>query len=768
MPEIGQTVSHFRLVEKIGSGGMGVVYKAEDTILGRQVAIKILPEVFADDPERLRRFGQEARSASALNHPNIITIFEIGKHGATPYIVMEFVDGKTLRKILADGPLPTKKLLQFATQIAEGLAKSHSAGIVHRDLKPENLMVTSEGYVKILDFGLSKLVPQRSGFDFEMATVTMTDTRQGVLLGTIPYMSPEQASGKPVNYRSDQFALGSILYEMATGKLLFKRETAPKTLTAIIEEKPTPMIRAEADLPEHFQTILERSLAKDPEERYDSTRDLARDLKEIRDLFMVSQQSERVERKPRRSKNRRKRRSRIKSLVVLPLANLSADPEQEYFADGMTEALITNLAKIGALKVISRTSAMSYKGTEKLLPEIARELAVDGVVEGSVLRAGERVRITAQLIRAETDEHLWAESYERDLRDILSLQSEVSQAIAREIKIKLSPGERERMASTRPVNPEAHEAYLKGRYYYHMITKEGMKKAVVYLHQALDGDPGSALAHAALAELYVALGFSGYNTPREVMPKAKAAALKAIEVDETISEGHRSLGWIKFFFEWDWPAAETEFKRAIELNPNDAIARSHYSGFLVAMGRFEEGIAQGTHSHELDPLSLPLGATFASSLVAMGRYDEAIEQCRKILEMDPNIFWANFHRWSAFRKKEMYEEAVAECRKFFSLWGNTEVSEALQSTYAKSGYKDAMQEGADILVAQAKAVYVIPTLIAIMYAHAEEKDQACEWLEKAYEEHDPFLVEVKTVPAFNDYRPDPRFQQLLRRMNFPE
>jgi adenylate cyclase len=521
-------------------------------------------------------------------------------------------------------------------------------------------------------------------------------------------------------------------------------------------------------LPEHFQTIVERSLAKDPEERYDSTRDPARDLKEIRDRYIVSQQSEPVERKPRRSKDRRKRRSRIKSLVVLPIANLNADPEQEYFADGMTEALITSLAKIGALKVISRTSAMCYKGTEKPLPEISRELAVDGVVEGSVLRAGERVRITAQLIRAATDEHLWAESYERDLRDILSLQSEVAQAIAREIKIKLSPGERERMASNRPVSPEVHEAYLKGRYYFHKITKEGMKKAIDYLHQALDGDPSSAPAYAALAESYVVLGFSGFNPPREVMPKAKTAALKAIELDETIAEGHRSLGWTKFFFEWDWLAAETEFKRAIQLNPNDASARSYYSGFLVAMGRFEEGIAQGTRSRELDPFSRPINASFAASLVAMSRYDEAIAQCWKILEMDPDFFWANFHLWRVFRRKEMYDAALAECRKLFSLWGNTEVTEALQSTYAKLGYKGAMREGADKLVAQAKAVYVMPTLIAVMYAHAEEKDQACEWLEKAYEERDPLLVEVKTVPAFNDFRSDPRFQDLLRRMNFPE
>jgi adenylate cyclase len=372
------------------------------------------------------------------------------------------------------------------------------------------------------------------------------------------------------------------------------------------------------------------------------------------------------------------------------------------------------------------------------------------------------------LIRAATDEHLWAESYERDLRDILSLQSEVAQAIAREIKIKLSPGEQERIASTRPVNPEAHEAYLKGRYYLYKITKDGVKKAIDYLHQALEGDPNSAPTYAALAESYVVLGFSGFTPPREVIPRAKAAALKAIEMEETIAEGHRSLGWTKFFFEWDWPAAETELKRAIELNPNDAISHSYYSGFLVAMGRFEEGIAQRTLSRELDPLSLPFDAGYAACLNAMGLYDEAIELSRKILEMDPNFFWANFHLWTAFRRKEMYDEALAECRQLFSLWGNTEVAEALQNAYAKSGYKGAMREGADKLVAQARAVYVWPALIAVMYAHAKEKDQACQWLEKAYQERDPLLAEIKTIPAFNDFRSDPRFQDLLRRMNFPE
>ena len=493
------------------SSVQGEVYRAKDHKLGRDVAIKVLREELASDPERLRRFEQEARSASALNHPNIITIHDIGKQEATHYIAMEYVEGKTLREMLSEGPLPTKKLLQLATQIAEGLAKAHSAGIIHRDLKPENLMVTSDGYVKILDFGLAKLLPEAVDFGSEEITISKELTRAGVILGTVGYMSPEQASGRPLDHRSDQFSFGSILYEMATGKIAFKRETAAQMLAAIIEGEPEPVAKVNPKVPPHLRVIVERCLEKHPEERYESTRDLARELEGLREIPFALPAI-----LTRRAVlagvlalvvlgiallvglNGGGLRDRllggvspIDSLAVLPLANQSGDPEQEYFVDGITEALITDLAKISALKVISRNSAMRYKDTDKSIPEIAEELGVDAVIEGSVLREGDRVRVTAQLIEASTDQYLWADNFEQELRDIMTLYSDVARAIAQEIEIAVTPEEERRLASVRPVNPEAHDAYLKGSYHWKKLTREDLDTAQRYFELALEKDPSS-------------------------------------------------------------------------------------------------------------------------------------------------------------------------------------------------------------------------------------------------------------------------------------
>ncbi len=772
----GTRLGSYEITSLLGSGGMGEVYRAKDLKLGRDVAIKVLREELATDPERLRRFEQEARSASALNHPNIITIYDIhlrqghigqvGKEADVDYIVMEFVEGKTLREILAEGPLTTKKLLQLATQIAEGLAKAHSAGIVHRDLKPENLMVTADGFVKILDFGLAKLVPEHYGFDSERVTLTKTGTREGVLLGTVQYMSPEQAACKTVNYHSDQFALGSILYEMATGKLPFKRETIPQTLAAIIEDEPAPIVRAEANLPEHFRAIVERSLAKDPGERYDSTRDLARDLEGIRDRLLASRQREPVEKKPKPSKDQRQRRSRIRSLVVLPLANLSADPEQEYFADGMTEALITDLAKISALKVISRTSAMRYKGLEKPLPEIARELAVDGVVEGSVLRAGQRVRITAQLIRAATDEHLWAESYERDLRDILSLQSEVAQAVAREIKIKLSPRERNRIASTCPVNPEAHEAYLMGRYHFGKYSPDAFEKAVRFYHVALEKDPNYGLAYAALANAYGGHGYWGFISPREINPKALAAAQKAAAMG--VGEAHGASGAGRAWNSWEWSAAEKELRRAVELYPSDTDARLSYAILLGSMRRLREGMKEAKGALELDPLNLAAHSIVGWHFYASHQYELAIERYKKGLEVDPNFFILHWYLWRAFRQVGRFEEAMAECRTMLSLRGNNEAIGPMERGYAQSGYQGAMLGAARKLAEQYPHAYFPPSDIAILFNHADELDEALHWLEKGTEERDPRLHTIGVDPDWDNMRADLRFLNVLRRMDLPE
>ena len=781
----GSKLGTYQIVEPIGSGGMGDVYRARDTKLGRDVAIKVLRHELGSDSERLRRFEQEARSASALNHPNIITIHDVDTRGATPHIVMEYVEGKTLREILAGDPLPLKKLVRLAAQIADGLAKAHSAAIIHRDLKPENVMVTSDGLVKILDFGLAKLMPRDPSFASDLRTMTKLDTASGMVVGTVGYMSPEQAKGRAVDHRSDQFALGLILYELLTGKRLFHRETAAQTLTAIMEEEPGPVARVNPKVPDHLSAIVDRVLAKDPEERYDSTRDLARDLHSV----LSSDTAGVSEARPVRRRSRirtlallgaavaivavvaslelreRPMATGIESVAVLPLDNLSGDPEQDYFADGMTEALIAQLAQIESLKVISRTSAMRYKQTDKNLPEIARELDVEGVIEGSVLRAADRVRITAQLIHGATDRHLWAGSYERDSSDVLVLQSEVARAIAQEIQVKLSPEEESRLASDRVVDPDAHEAYLKGRHFLYQTSAEALEKAETHFTNALERDPNFALAHTGLADIYVVRAFSGFMPPKDAIPRAKMHALSALERDPLLSEAHNSLGWVGFY-DWDWANAESELKQAIELNPNNVQAHNLYSRVLAILGRREEAIQEGRRAIALDPLSLPMQTGFAAILIGLDRTDDAIELCRNVQEMDPNFFWAHFHLWRAFARKSMQEEAFGEYKMAFFAH-DREVTEALDQAFRLSGYEGAMSTAADALEAQERSGYATPFYMAVTYAHAGDLNETLAWLERAFEERDPLLAYLTIMPELDELRGDPRYEDLRRRMNFP-
>jgi len=789
----GTRLGSYEIVSLLGAGGMGEVYKAKDLKLGRDVAIKVLREDLAAAPERLRRFEQEARAASSLNHPNIVTIHDIDEHEGIRYIAMEYVEGKTLREILGGEPLPTKKLLKLSTQIADGLAKAHSAGIVHRDLKPENLMVTDDGLVKILDFGLAKLMPRSTDMGSDVATVTKA-TREGAILGTTAYMSPEQAAGRPVDYHSDQFSFGSILYEMATGRTAFSRETVTETLAAVMRDEPEPASVHNPQVPAQLTHVIGRCLEKEPKQRYDSTRDLARELEGVEGVSTGSHAA-----LPTSSRlpvggivgvglvailaaiiaalftgdvqewiAGDSSSPNIESIAVLPLENLSGDPEQEYFADGMTEALITDLSKIGALKVISRTSAMRYKGSDKPLPDIARELGVDAVVEGSVLRVEDRVRITAQLIEAATDQHLWAESYERDLRDVLALQSEVARTIAKEIQITLTPQEEARLASARPVDPEAYETYLLGRSYWNKHGEEDQKKAVEYFERAIDQDPDYATAYSGLADAYTMLGFWGIIPPAEAIPKARAAVQRALELDDTLAEAHTPLGLIKFHFDWEWSAAEAEFRRALELNPSYALAHDWYAVYLAAVGRLDEALAEMERAKELDPLSVRINSALAFQFRLSRQYDRSIEQAQKTLEMDPGHWLAQEALATAYRAKGLDEQVVHEAyRKQYVLAGDSERVEAMDRGYAESGPQGAVCEAAEMLVARSKLRYVSSRDIALSYVFCGKKDEAFYWLERAYGERDPSLP-LLGDPAWDPIRSDPRFQDLLRRMNFPE
>ena len=621
----GTRLGHYEIVSLLGSGGMGEVYRAKDEHLSRDVAIKVLPSgTLADDHSR-ERFRKEALALSRLNHPNIATVHDFDAQEGVDFIAMELVEGVSLTERVKAGPLAEKEISDLGSQIADALDEAHERGVVHRDLKPGNIAVTPKGRVKVLDFGLAKMLRPVSD---EATTEALT--QEHAVAGTLPYMSPEELRGEKADHRSDLFSFGVVLYEMATGRRPFEHTLSTALADAIIHKPPEPPSTHNQKVSPGLESIITKALDKEPDRRYQSAREMRVDLERLNASVSGVVPKQKPFRAVRwlwaaacvvavatgvllldvgglRDRLVGESAPRIDSIAVLPLENLSGDPEQEYFADGMTDALIADLAKIGALKVISRTSVMQYKGARKPLPEIAHELSVDGVVEGSVLREGDRVRITVQLIEAATDQHLWTERYERELTSILALQGEVARAIASKIEVTVSPEEEVRLASARPVAPEVHEAYLKGRYYWNKRTEDGMKRGLEYFQQAINDDPEYAPPYVGLADSFNMIAFYSNAPPMEVYPKAKAAALKALEIDDTIAEAHASLAAAQAG-EWDWLAAEREFQRAIELNPSYALGHQWYAGlYLNAVGRLDEATAEFKRA-QLDPLSLIIGA----------------------------------------------------------------------------------------------------------------------------------------------------------------
>ncbi|MFQ5816610.1 MAG: protein kinase [Terriglobia bacterium] len=790
---IGKTLGHYRVLEKIGAGGMGEVYRAHDERLDRDVALKVLPAGALADAAARKRFRKEALALSKLNHPNIETVYDFDTQEGVDFLVMEHIGGESLAEKVAQGALGEKEVGRLGMQLAEGMAAAHAAGVVHRDLKPGNLRVTPDGRLKILDFGLAKLL-RPVAEPGAAPTESLTETRG--ITGTLPYMAPEQLRGEEVDARADLWAAGAVLYEMATSQRPFKGKTGYELSSAILNQAPQPPSELNRHVSPELERIILKCLEKDPEHRYQSARELLADFRRLTAPAVEV---------PRRQVPAGSARlllrlggvglavvvllavlfglnvgrvgewlgmggaTRIDSIAVLPLANLSGDPEQEYFVDGMTEALITELSKIGALKVISRTSAMRYKGTDKPLPQIARELGVDAVVEGSVLRVGEQVRITAQLVEAATDRHLWAESYQRGLTDILALQSEVARAIAREIKVTVTPAEEARLARARPVNPEVYELYLRGRYHCAQWTPKEMNKAVEYLQQAIERDPGYAPAHAELATCYTVLAFFDYLLPREAYPKTRAAANKALEIDDRLAEAHVALGGMSWYFEWNLQEAEREYKQAIELNPNHSMAHVWSAYTLGEAGRWEEAVAAARRAQELDPLSLWANNAAGEVFYLKREYDQAIKEFGKNLDLDPNDAGAYYFLAWPYEQKGIYAEAIALLEKAVTLSESVPIYVAgLGHAYALAGKRSEALKILDQLQGQTTLMPPSPFDMALVYIGLGDKEKAFEWLEKAYEERSMRLVFLKEGPRFDSLRSDPRFQDLLRRMNFPE
>jgi serine/threonine-protein kinase len=771
----GTKLGRYEIRSKIGEGGMGQVYLAEDTRLHRKVALKILPAELASNRDRMRRFEQEATAAAALNHPNIAHVYEIADADIVHCIAMEFIDGVTLRGKIHREQTDLSKLLRYLQHVAEGLAKAHAAGIVHRDLKPDNIMVTRDGHAKILDFGLAKLIEQSrpGGMSAEeisgMPTAFIPQHSQpGTVLGTVGYMSPEQAQGRvnEIDHRSDIFSFGCILFEAATRRRPFEGKDALDSLHNIVHA-PTPQIKGLNPVaPIDLQRIVRRCLAKDPEERYQTIKDVAIELKELRRELAGSTGFDTSV--PSNADGSTPPASTLPSIAVLPFVNMSADPDNEYFCDGLAEELINALTKIEQLYVVARTSAFSFKGKNTGIREIANTLNVRTVLEGSVRKIGNRLRITAQLISAADGYHLWSERYDRQMKDVFEIQDEISLSIVNVLKGKLLGEEKSALLRRHRADPEAYQLYLRGRYYWNLRTRNGLQRAIDSFREAINIDATYALAYAGIADAYNLLPGHGGLAPKDCFPKAKQAALKALEIDHTLAEAYTSLGFSSYRFYLDWNGAKANFEQAIKLNANYSTAHHWYSEFLTMLGLFEEALLHAQRALHLDPLSLPINTDLGQTFFFARQYERAIEQINKTIELDPVFTRAHILLGAAYEQRKEYQQAIDEfMTAVASSGGNTLPLAALGHAYASVGNTEEAEKILEELIELSHSRYVSPSDVAIVFIGLRRIERALEWLEKAYDDKSVWLVWLKVDPRLDRLRAmSPEFKDLLLRIGF--
>ena len=814
----GTILGRYKVHSQLGAGGMGEVYLVHDTRLNRRVALKVLPADLVCNPQRLHRFKLEAQAASALNHPNIITIHEIGEEDGTHFIAIEFIDGESLRQRIRREGLTLGETLDISVQVASALAAAHETGIIHRDIKPENIMLRRDGYVKVLDFGLAKLMeksPAHQSSDSHASTFLQTEP--GTVMGTTQYVSPEQVRGLEVDARSDIFSLGIVLYEMVTHELPFQGETASDLIAAILKSEPILPSSFNREIPTELERIILKTLAKDREERYQTVRDLLIDLKalkqdlEFRNKLKGSASPNREEAKTqifnatttdgphttpttdmvsgiknhKRSvaiilsglvlaaagfgywlyANRIANTKQIESIAVLPFQNGSSNADNEYLSDGMTESLISSLSQMPNLNVKARSSVFRYKGKEADLKKIAQELGVQAILSGRIVERGEQLILNLELVDPATENILWTEQYNRKQTDLVVLQNEIAREVTNKLRVKLSGVDEQKLAKNYTENAEAYHLYLKGRYERAKFTPEGLRKSIEYYDQAIGVDPTYALAYAGLSGSYQSLASLEVMSNEEALLKARFAAERALALDDSLAEAHIVMGAVRFFLEWNLEAAAAEFKRAIEINPNNSEAHMLFSFYLASVGRIDESMQAVRRAREYDPLSPMINAHIGIRLYFLHRYDEAAEEIKEVLETNPDLHVVRYGLGNIYERQGRYAEALAEYQKMPPDMANHVGSTGwIAHLYAVSGRREEARATLNRMLERGKSGQVSNYMIALTYTGLGEKDEAFRYLEKAREEREYKMLWIKGEPQLDGLRSDPRFQDLLQRI----